>query len=255
MAFSPDGASLLTATWKVLSLWNATTGQLVRTYEGSAETLAAFSPDGRQIAAVVMTSPSGRYSIRILDAVTGTAVKTFRKDSYKPETLSYSTDGSMLLLGTLSDSGAPSAEIWDVSAGALTRSVPHAEIAYGAGFSPDGLRFYTASGTTAFQWATEAQDPVRLMENQDAVLTNNYAPVALPRRHRVATTEERSRGSGKRPPEFGCGDFIGHTGYLNSLAFSPDGAKVLTASNDSTAKLWSVADRTSSGPSRATPRR
>jgi len=32
--------------------------------------------------------------------------------------------------------------------------------------------------------------------------------------------------------------FIGHTGYLRSVAFSPDGTKVLTGSYDNTARLW-----------------
>jgi len=32
--------------------------------------------------------------------------------------------------------------------------------------------------------------------------------------------------------------FSGHTGWVNSVAFSPDGRKVLTGSSDQTAKLW-----------------
>ena len=32
----------------------------------------------------------------------------------------------------------------------------------------------------------------------------------------------------------------GHSGYVSSVAFSPDGTKVVTGSKDSTVKIWNV---------------
>ena len=34
--------------------------------------------------------------------------------------------------------------------------------------------------------------------------------------------------------------FIGHTGYVSSVVFSPDGSRILTGSADKTAKLWDM---------------
>jgi tRNA A-37 threonylcarbamoyl transferase component Bud32 len=40
------------------------------------------------------------------------------------------------------------------------------------------------------------------------------------------------------------GRFVGHTGPVLSLAFSPDGRQVLSGSQDTTIRVWNVADRT-----------
>jgi WD40 repeat protein len=39
------------------------------------------------------------------------------------------------------------------------------------------------------------------------------------------------------------GTFRGHSGYVTSAAFTPDGRTLATASNDGTVKLWAVESR------------
>jgi WD40 repeat protein len=52
----------------------------------------------------------------------------------------------------------------------------------------------------------------------------------------VPTTTDWSKGARR------FRTFTGHTGSVNSVAFSPDGRYALTGSDDETAKLWSVPD-------------
>ena len=52
VAFSPDGTHLLSGSPdKTLKLWDAATGELIRTFEGHAGgvTSVAFSPDGTRL--------------------------------------------------------------------------------------------------------------------------------------------------------------------------------------------------------------
>ena len=44
----------------------------------------------------------------------------------------------------------------------------------------------------------------------------------------------------------------GHTGYVRSASFSPDGTRIVTGSCDKTAKVWDAKTGADSSPSRGT---
>jgi WD40 repeat protein len=73
VAFSPDGARLLSGGDDTLKLWDAATGRLIRTFEGHSRAVreAAFSPDGKRI-----VSGSDDTTIRIWDAADGGLIAT-----------------------------------------------------------------------------------------------------------------------------------------------------------------------------------
>ena len=52
VAYSPDGSTLVSGGWGILSVWNAATGELLKTFTGHIEDTVysvAFSPDGKTL--------------------------------------------------------------------------------------------------------------------------------------------------------------------------------------------------------------
>src|ERR1700730_4634944 len=78
VAFSPDGTRVLSGSKdKTLKLWDAATGQLLRTFVGHTGevTSVSFSPDGTR---VLSGSDDGEdRRLRLWDAATGQLLRTF----------------------------------------------------------------------------------------------------------------------------------------------------------------------------------
>ena len=74
LAFSPDGARILTASWdKTAKLWDAASGKLMATFahQGAVNT-AAFSPDGTRI-----LTASADKTAKLWDAASGRLIASF----------------------------------------------------------------------------------------------------------------------------------------------------------------------------------
>lgn len=167
-----------------------------------------------------------------------------------------SPDNRMLLVGrTRSSLHQKDVDFMDLQTQKLIgQAIRHDSSVASFQFSPDGTKIVTASGEVAQQWDAITRKPVgqamkHLAAVQAAVYSPNgrwiatassfplNAPVSI---IRLWDADNDAATEIKTP--------IVHTGRLNHLDFSPDGKKILSASNDGTVRLWDLMTGESSIP-------
>lgn len=140
--FSPDGATVFAgvAEDKFAYQWDATTGQVVRTFTGEGKEIygVALSPDGSLLAAGNQDGNISLFAVESgekLRVLSGHAGLVFR--------LAFNQDGTLLA----STGFDRLAKVWDVNKGTELYSLyGNPSNVNGVSFSPDGERLATAGG-------------------------------------------------------------------------------------------------------------
>jgi WD40 repeat protein len=230
VAFSPDGARILTASWdKTAKLWETVSGKLIRSFGHQDEVnSAAFSPDGTRI----LTASVDRTA-KLWDTASGKLIASFEHQAsvYRG---AFSPDGTRLLTACKDRT----ARLWEVASGKLVATFEHKDAVYDAVFSPDGAQILTASwDKTAKLWDAVSDKLVASFEHQGVVVGALFSPDGA--RILTASWDKTAKlwdaVSGKLLASFG------HRESVQSATFSPNGVRVLTASYDKNVKLWEVA--------------
>jgi WD40 repeat protein len=248
LAYSPCGRWLAGAVGaaKHVWLWESTTGRLVRKFTGADGKLrqVAFTPDGRHVAAKVVWDDLFYF----WDTATGELVARLECD-LGTSVFAFSPDGKTLVWG-----GVCMIDWWDVPSrptGADVRR-PDRELRndrLGGGtvvalaFSPDGRLLAVNFNNGFVLWDAAKHRAVKREMREPTV---GGGPVAFaPDGRRVAvgvaqTLELWPLGRGKPrmvtlPPRRMKPNGMG------SLAFSPDGARLMAACWDGRVRVWDAA--------------
>jgi WD40 repeat protein len=261
--FSRDG-KLVATGGQTLRLWNVQTGQEVESFDIKVRSLA-FSPDGTCIAAgcegrklpVDNENEVGSYNLRVINLELANI--PHRKDGphpYEPPggggikllkgevwpspfeghknvvcSVAYSPDGKQIASG----SNDKTVRVWDVSTGERRTFKTEFKCVNSVAFSPDGTQIAASE---------HLNDLINLSTGSNTRLGDLFVDPS------VFSADGRFIASGTYYPA-ACQiwdasthqsivQLVGHSDYVWSVAFFPDGKRIMSASRDGTIRVWDV---------------
>jgi RNA polymerase sigma factor (sigma-70 family) len=255
IAVSPDGKTAATHAWTpTIQLWDVTTGKPGQLINAQGNQLA-FSPDSKTL----LTAGYG-HVLRLFDVATGKELHEKLRLVEKGCSISwaaFSPDGkTVFTFGAHTDAGqiAPYVILWDVATGKEVRRITlDREISlWQAALAPDGKSFAWCSGEDVHVW-----DIIR-----DRLL-RKFGRAGNEREHAMVVFSPDGKtlgvrgsqslslwdvGTGKKLAWFGKRQLVegqvafrsAMHGVVPSLAFSPDGKKFLTTTDDTTLRIWDM---------------
>ncbi len=257
LAYSASGTRFLTGSRDgVMKLWDANTFEDIRTFRGHTDEVASalFSPDGTRV-----LTGHPHFGAILWDAESGEETQTIIGHSFFLKCLAYSPSGTNILYGGYNN-GTVILENIETQKSSVFTGI-HTGHVLSVAFSPDGTRFVTGSADhTAVLWDIGTGDSLFTLSGHDGDVNSvAFSPDGT----RILTGSEDHTAklwdskTGEDLRTFGHAweesekpiiiilaekkhpkAFPDHAGSINSVAFSPDGTKVLTGSADNKAKLW-----------------
>ena len=272
VSFSPDGKFVLTgsddATARLWPIDGFSINSILKERVG----LGQFSPTDNLM---LFSGPDSAVELR--EGLHGNERFNLQEPQTSREQISgyFSPDGSKILTMSLDETVRfKTVRLWDTVTGDSLGVFQHPRIAVGAVLSPDGSKLRTVTGDTARVWDTATGTLLHILGFEGGVdfemrshdwrkiiirdgdmvgvwnVTSGKQLAEFPHDHGPDWARLSPDGN-KVVTQYAYSAFLWtigdtsamvlkHGDSVNSSVFSPDGQKVLTASDDNTARLWSL---------------
>ena len=237
--FSPDGSLIGTASLDgKAKLFEAASGALVHSLGGGSGLYAlAFSPDGTALSVGGLDG-----AIRLWDVAGGKLIRTFADSGGYISSLSYASDGQVLISG---GTFASRLKAWNPADGTLLRTLTRLAssvnkvvvsadskwVAIAASFDRAVHVFHAASGRRLYSWRIDTN-----IDIEDVAFSPDNRLIAMPGPDNSVLVRRLSDGKTVQK-------LVGHQENVVGLGFSHDGKLLATGSFFPGAiRLWRTAD-------------
>ena len=245
LAFTTDGEGVIAgADNSALAIRDTSSGDVVREIgPGSRSPGFLSSPDGRF--AALATDTEDGFPVRIVDMETDEVVGTFDQSAKWLDTLAWSGDGEHLAIAYGSDEGSAVAVVDPAGRVQATIDQPGFYVPSIA-FDASGTRLAVAkNGRSRFD---PERDKLEVWDWEQGSVVGVLDVVAVQvRSDRLTDTWVTTTFNGANidlwdaPTGEHIKELAGHTGIVRDIKVSSDGTRIVTASDDGTARVWDPA--------------
>ena len=227
--FSPDETKIVSASQDgTVKIWNVNSGACIKTLTGHTTVVkyATFTPDGSKI-----VSASKDNKIKIWNVNTGECLKTLIGHNDYVNHISFSPDGGKII----SSSSDGSIKVWNMSSGTCLQSIDaHSWGVNAAFYNSDGSKIVSVGGDGHVKiWDAERGMCLKTFTGEkDACFSLNEDLLAVILDTDILIYDVESQEIIQR--------LSGHRNFVNTVKYSSDGKKIISASDDYTIKIWGI---------------